>query len=397
MKIYRVGGAVRDALLGLPPGDTDWVVVGATPERMAELGFTPVGRDFPVFLHPQTREEYALARTERKTARGYRGFAFNCSPEVTLEDDLARRDLTINAIAQADDGSLVDPFDGQRDIEARILRHVGAAFAEDPVRILRLARFAARFPEFSIAPDTMALMRAMVDSGEVDALVPERSWQEIARGLMSAQPSRMFAILRECGALARVLPELDRLASGDGHGFARALRAADQAAARNTPLEVRFAALCSRIATAPAPAIEAMATRLRVPNACRLLALLVAREYDTILAAATLPAEALAELVRRLDLLRRPDRLELVLAAVRAGLAADDETAGFAQAGWLRRVSAAAGAIDAGAIATTATDPAHIPALLHQARVAAISAIEAERPAPGPAGEPPHHPGRRAS
>src|SRR5690606_10511045 len=178
MKVYRVGGAVRDALLGLPAGDTDWAVVGATPERMAALGFTPVGRDFPVFLHPKTREEYALARTERKTARGYQGFAFNCSPEVSLEEDLARRDLTINAIAQAEDGSLVDPFGGQRDIEARILRHVGEAFAEDPVRILRLARFAARFPDFAIAPATMALMRAMVESGEVDALVPERSWQE---------------------------------------------------------------------------------------------------------------------------------------------------------------------------------------------------------------------------
>src|SRR5690606_26550153 len=210
MKIYRVGGAVRDALLGLPPGDTDWVVVGATPERMAELGFTPVGRDFPVFLHPETKEEYALARTERKTARGYQGFVFNCSPDVTLEEDLARRDLTINAIAQAEDGTLVDPFGGQRDLEARVLRHLRDAFA-------------ARFPDFSVAPETMALMRRMVQSGEVDALVPERSWQEIARGLMTSKPSRMFSVLRECGALARILPELDALADGDG--FARALRA----------------------------------------------------------------------------------------------------------------------------------------------------------------------------
>lgn len=382
MKIYRVGGAVRDALLGLPPGDTDWVVVGATPERMAELGYTPVGRDFPVFLHPRTREEYALARTERKTARGYRGFAFNCSPDVTLEDDLARRDLTINAIAQADDDSLVDPFGGQRDIEARILRHVGEAFAEDPVRILRLARFAARFPEFSIAGETMALMRAMVESGEVDALVPERSWQEISRGLMTARPSRMFATLRECGALARILPELDGLASGDGSGFARALRAIDHAAASNAPLEARFAALCSRIARDAAPAIEAIASRLRVPTACRVLALLVAREYDAILAASSLPAEALAELVGRLDLIRRPERLEPVLAAVRAGLAADDESAAFPQAEWLHRVSAVARAIDAGALAARAHDPAEIPALLHQARASAIAAIEAERPSP---------------
>ena len=382
MKIYRVGGAVRDALLGLPPGDTDWVVVGATPERMVELGFRPVGRDFPVFLHPRTHEEYALARTERKTARGYRGFAFNCSPEVSLEDDLARRDLTINAIAQADDGSLIDPYGGQRDIETRVLRHVGDAFAEDPVRILRLARFAARFPEFSIAPETMTLMRRMVDSGEVDALVPERSWQEIARGLMTARPSRMFAILRECGALARILPELDSPAAGDGRGFARALRAVDQAAAADASLEVRFASLCSRIATEPAVAIEAIAARLRVPNACRALALLVAREYDAILVADALAPEALASLVARLDLIRRPDRLEPVLAAVRAGLAADRETDGevdFPQADWLRRVSAAARSIDAGAIAATAGDPARIPALVHEARVAAIGGIEAGR------------------
>ncbi len=395
MKIYRVGGAVRDALLGLPPGDTDWVVVGATPERMAELGFTPVGRDFPVFLHPRTHEEYALARTERKTARGYRGFAFNCSPDVSLEDDLARRDLTINAIAQADDGSLVDPFGGQRDIAARVLRHVGEAFAEDPVRILRLARFAARFPDFGIAPETMALMRTMVDSGEVDALVPERSWQEIARGLMTARPSRMFTILRECGALARILPELDRLGAGDGHGFARALRAADRAAAADAALDVRFAALCSRIAPEPAPAIETIATRLRVPNACRVLALLVAREYDVILAANTLSPDALAELARRLDLIRRPERLEPVLTAVRAGLAAErdidanpgmapagasDDTE-FSQAGWLHLVAAAASSIDAGSIAATAADPARIPQLVHQARVAAIAAIEPQRPA----------------
>lgn len=401
MKIYRVGGAVRDALLGLPPGDTDWVVVGATPERMAELGFTPVGRDFPVFLHPRTHEEYALARTERKTSRGYRGFAFNCSPEVSLEDDLARRDLTINAIAQADDGSLVDPFGGQRDIEARILRHVSEAFREDPVRILRLARFAARFPEFQIAPETMTLMRSMVASGEVDALVPERSWQEIARGLMTTRPSRMFAVLRECGALARILPELDRLGEADDQGFARALHAVDHAAADEAPLEVRFAALCTRIAPEPAPAIEAIAARLRIPNACRVLALLVAREYDEILAAIRLPAEALANLVTRLDLIRRPERLEPVLAAVRAVLAADRGAGGanaaaglhpppagathridFPQGGWLQQVSAAARSIDAGAIAARAGDPARIPMLVQQARAAAIEAER--RPADGP-------------
>lgn len=379
MKVYRVGGAVRDALLGLPAGDTDWVVVGSTPERMAELGFTPVGRDFPVFLHPETKEEYALARTERKTARGYQGFAFNCSPDVTLEEDLARRDLTINAIAQAEDGTLVDPFGGRRDIEARILRHVSEAFAEDPVRILRLARFAARFPDFSIAPETMALMRAMVESGEVDALVPERSWQEISRGLMTSRPSRMFDTLRECGALARILPELHGL---DGHGFARALRAADHAADAGEPLEVRFAALCARIAPDPAPVIEAIAARLRVPNACRTLAVLVAREHDAIVAALSLSPDELAELVRRLDLPRRPERLDPVLAALRASLAAESgqALAGFPQADWLRRVAAAAAAVDAGAIAATTDDPAQIPARIRQARAAAIATIR--RPGP---------------
>ena len=383
MKVYRVGGAVRDALLGLPAGDTDWVVVGATPERMAELGFTPVGRDFPVFLHPETKEEYALARTERKTARGYQGFAFNCSPDVTLEEDLARRDLTINAIAQAEDGTLVDPFGGRRDIEARILRHVSEAFAEDPVRILRLARFAARFPEFSIAPETMALMRAMVESGEVDALVPERSWQEIARGLMTSRPSRMFATLRECGALARIIPELDAI---EGDGFARTLRAVDHAADADESLEVRFATLCARIAPEPVPVIEAIAARLRAPNACRALAILVAREHDAILAALSLTPAELAELVRRLDLPRRPERLEPVLAAVRAVLAAgrDETLEAFPQADWLRRVAEAATAIDAGAIAAAADDPAEIPARIQQARAEAIAALE--RPGPSRAG-----------
>ncbi len=375
MKIYRVGGAVRDALLGLPPGDTDWVVVGATPERMAELGFTPVGRDFPVFLHPETKEEYALARTERKTARGYQGFVFNCSPDVTLEEDLARRDLTINAIAQAEDGTLVDPFGGQRDIEARVLRHVSDAFAEDPVRVLRLARFAARFPDFSVAPETMALMRRMVQSGEVDALVPERSWQEIARGLMTSKPSRMFSVLRECGALARILPELDALADGDG--FARALRAVDRAADADEPLEVRFAALCARIAPQPVPVIEAIAARLRAPNACRDLAVLVAREHDAIVGSLALAPDELAGLVKRLDLGRRPERLEPVLAAVRASLSAEQREAidDFPQADWLRRVARAACAIDAGRIAAAVPDPAQIPARLQEARAAAIAAL----------------------
>ena len=209
LKAYVVGGAVRDRLLGLPVQDHDWVVVGAEPEDMLKLGFKAVGKDFPVFLHPQTREEYALARTERKNGQGYKGFSFHTSPDVTLEEDLIRRDLTINAIAEMPDGSLIDPYGGQRDLADRVFRHVSPAFTEDPVRILRIARFAARFSDFSVAPETLALMRSMVDAGEVDHLVAERVWQEIARGLMYARPSRMFEVLRQCGALARLLPELD--------------------------------------------------------------------------------------------------------------------------------------------------------------------------------------------
>ena len=211
MQRYLVGGAVRDALLGLQGGDRDWVVVGARAQELIDAGYTPVGRDFPVFLHPQTKEEHALARTERKTAAGYHGFEVHADPSVTLEDDLLRRDLTINAIAQDEAGALIDPHGGQRDLRAKLLRHVSPAFAEDPVRILRLARFAARFTEFTVAPETVQLMRGMVAAGEVDALVPERVWQELSRGLMEARPSRLFEVLRRCGALARLLPEVDRL------------------------------------------------------------------------------------------------------------------------------------------------------------------------------------------
>jgi len=205
-QFYVVGGAVRDDLLGLPQSDRDWVVVGATPQQLLDLGYRPVGKDFPVFLHPDTHEEVALARTERKTGPGYKGFSFHAAPDVTLEEDLARRDLTVNAIAQAEDGTLIDPFGGQADLQARVLRHVSAAFVEDPVRLLRLARLAARFPDFTVAPETMALLRQMVADGEVDALVPERVWQELSRGLMAPKPSRMVEVLQECGALARLMP-----------------------------------------------------------------------------------------------------------------------------------------------------------------------------------------------
>ncbi len=210
MQIYRVGGSVRDELLGRDPGDRDWVVVGATPEMMIASGYRPVGRDFPVFLHPETREEHALARTERKHGRGYRGFEFFASPDVTLEQDLARRDLTINAMARAEDGTLIDPFGGAADLRARTLRHVSAAFAEDPLRVLRVARFAARF-DFTVAPETEALLRILAASGELATLAPERVWQELATGLMEPHPSRMLSVLRECGALAQLLPEVNAL------------------------------------------------------------------------------------------------------------------------------------------------------------------------------------------
>jgi tRNA nucleotidyltransferase (CCA-adding enzyme) len=339
MQIYMVGGAVRDALLGLPVQDRDWVVVGATPEALAAQGYVPVGKDFPVFLHPASREEYALARTERKTAQGYRGFAVHAAPDVTLEEDLARRDLTINAIAQGDDGVLTDPYGGQRDIAARVLRHVTEAFAEDPVRILRVARFAARFPDFSIAPDTMALMQRMVTDGEVDALVPERVWQELARGLMAQQPSRMFEVLRECGALHKLLPEVARLwgvpQRAEYHPEVdtgvHLMMVLDMAAQLQAPIEVRFACLGHDLGKGTTPQAEwprhigheersarllkALCLRLRVPNDCSELADVVAREHGNIHQSSEFGAAALVRLLERCDAFRKPERFEDILLA----------------------------------------------------------------------------------
>ena len=304
MRTFRVGGAVRDALLGLPVNDTDWVVVGATPDEMVAAGYLPVGKDFPVFLHPDTREEHALARTERKTGRGYHGFQFHAAPDVTLEQDLARRDLTINAIAQAEDGALIDPFGGQQDLRRRVLRHVTEAFREDPVRILRVARFAARFHHFALAPETLELMRAMVAEGEADHLVPERVWQELARGLMEARPARMLEILQACGALARVMPEVE--ASDE------VLRVVDTAAKLDAPLPVRFA--CLTLGLDPAQ-VKALCERLRVPNDCRELAEVVARERAAIDAGLQADPEATVRLLERCDAFRKPQRFEDVLLA----------------------------------------------------------------------------------
>ncbi len=352
LEVYIVGGAVRDDLLGLAAGDRDWVVVGASPEIMAARGFTPVGGDFPVFLHPRTHEEYALARTERKSGRGYRGFVFHAGPDVTLEEDLRRRDLTVNAIARAPDGTLIDPLGGVADVRARVLRHVGPAFVEDPVRLLRLARFAARFHDFSIAPDTLDLCRALVRDGEVDALVPERVWQEFAKGLMTAHPGRMPDVLTACGALDRVAPGLvwqARVAAGLAQGAARGL-----------DLAQRYALLCRD----SAPGLQ---DRLRAPSACRdlarLLPALLERLADT---SAADGAAAWLALLESCDALRRPDRFEALLAA------ADCACGGVGPAAWMQRL-AAVRTVDAGAVARAAGgDPARIRDDLRMARIQAL-------------------------
>lgn len=339
MKTYLVGGAVRDALMGHVGSDRDWVVVGGAPEALIAKGFQPVGRDFPVFLHPATREEYALARTERKTARGYHGFEVHAAPDVTLEEDLARRDLTINAIAQDDDGQLIDPYNGQQDIQNKVLRHVTDAFREDPVRILRLARFAARFPDFKVAPKTQTLMQEMVNHGEVDALVSERVWQELSRGLMAQKPSRMLQVLRNCGALKRLLPEVDKL-----YGVPQRAEhhpeidtgihvemVLDQSAHLNMPIEVRFACLCHDLGKGTTPPdvlprhigheqrsvqlLLKLCERWRVPAECKELAELVAREHGNIHQSGDFGAEAVLRLLVRCDALRRPERFLLALDA----------------------------------------------------------------------------------
>jgi tRNA nucleotidyltransferase (CCA-adding enzyme) len=376
MKVYRVGGSVRDELLGIPVADRDHVVVGSTPEEMERLGYKPVGKDFPVFLHPQTREEYALARTERKVARGYKGFKIHASPEVTLEQDLERRDLTINAMARDEAGRLVDPFGGAADLERRLLRHVSPAFVEDPVRILRVARFAARFG-FEVAPETMALMRSMVANGEADALVPERTWQEFSRGLMEGDPGLMFPVLAESGLLAKLLPELKlefehgRPANDAARIMIRSLQCA---AGERLGLAPRFALVASRAGSAAAA--RTVSERLKAPGDCRDLALLAERYAGTIKRAAALSASELLELLERCDALRRPDRFDDLLALT--------ECLQRGERGWgdtpymprvlLRRALGAAAGVDAGRIAAESKKN-EIAARLRRARVAAIEAL----------------------
>jgi tRNA nucleotidyltransferase (CCA-adding enzyme) len=351
VKFYAVGGAVRDELLGLRVKDRDFVVVGATPEEMTRRGFKPVGKDFPVFLHPETHEEYALARTERKSGRGYKGFTVYAAPDVTLEDDLRRRDLTINAMARAEDGTLIDPFDGKTDLERRVLRHVSDAFAEDPVRILRVARFAARFG-FRVADETLELMKSMVRSGEADTLVPERAWQEIAKGLAEPQPERMFEVLEACGLLEKLFNGLKPIPAI----LARAARA-------NASVPVRFAAIAW---PHKEPEVDAVCERLKVPNEVRELAILACRSRVALRAAPIATPAALLELLKRADAFRRPERFDELLQVARLA----DPRIDTAR---VERAVRAAAAVDAGAVAAAAASPADIPRLVDLARERAIA------------------------
>ena len=406
VRIYQVGGSVRDELLGRPLADRDFVVVGATPEIMLASGFVPVGKDFPVFLHPDTHDEYALARTERKHGHGYRGFQFFATPDVTLEEDLARRDLTINAMARAPDGTLIDPYGGKADLAAGVLRHVSAAFAEDPLRVLRVARFAARFG-FRIADETLALMRAIVAAGELPTLAPERVWQEIARGLGEASPSRMLDALRACGALAIVLPEIDALyaihveaappvaSAGD-----LAARALDRAAASAATLPARYATLAQQLdlvgpedrrSHGGGPArvdvrrglsrVEALSRRLRVPVDCRDAARLAVRWHRKVAEVRTLGPAALLDLLLAADALRRPERLDDLVAASAALVIAQsgDELAGAVPGAWLRAARDVVRHVDAAAIARDAIARAAQGAPSRNAGERVASALRAAR------------------
>ncbi len=401
MKTYCVGGAVRDELLGFTVKDKDYVVVGSTPEAMLNAGYKPVGKDFPVFLHPKTHDEYALARTERKTAKGYKGFLVHASPEVTLEEDLARRDLTINAIAKDADGKLIDPFNGVADINAKTLRHVSDAFAEDPVRILRAARFAARFTEFNVAPETLDLMRQMVAAGEVDALVPERVWQELAKGLMEQKPSRMFDVLRACGALQKILPELDRLWGvpqppqhhPEIDTGVHVMMVIDYAAKQIFNLPVRFAALMHDLGKGTTPAdilprhighearsvqlVKEVCKRLRVPNDCKELAQIVAKFHGKLHQALHMKPSTLLEFLIELDAIRQPERFSDFLKACeadsrgRTGL----ENCAIPETELILKVLQAAQRVDAGQVASAFSDSEKIKKAVFEARLQAVKQV----------------------
>ncbi len=401
MQTYVVGGAVRDELLGFAVKDKDFVVVGSTPEAMLAAGFKPVGKDFPVFLHPKTHDEYALARTERKTAKGYKGFVVHASPEVTLEEDLARRDLTINAIAKDDAGKLIDPFNGLADIQAKTLRHVSDAFAEDPVRILRAARFAARFTDFNVAPATMNLMRQMVEAGEVDALVSERVWQELAKGLMEEKPSRMFDVLRECGALQRILPELNRLwgvpQPANHHPEidtgVHTMLVVDYAASQNFSLAIRFSALMHDLGKGTTPAeilpqhigheersfnlVREVCKRIKVPNDCKELAQIVAKFHGKLYQSLQMKPSTLLSFLIELDAIRQPARFKDFLKACeadsrgRTGL----ENCATPAADLMVKVLEAATSIDAGAVAREFSEPEKIKTAVFGARLDAVNRL----------------------
>jgi tRNA nucleotidyltransferase (CCA-adding enzyme) len=413
LEVYLVGGAVRDRLLGLPVDELDYVVVGATPREMLDRGFRQVGKDFPVFLHPHSKDEYALARTERKTAPGYCGFVVHAEPGVTLEQDLQRRDLTINALAEDAAGRIIDPYGGLADLDQRLLRHVSPAFAEDPVRILRVARFAARYAGlgFAVADETMALMRGMVRAGEVDALVPERVWQELVRALGETRPSRFFQVLRDCGALARLLPELDRLwgvpQPAEWHPEidtgVHVMLVVDMAA-RLSPLpEVCFAALCHDFGKGTTPAeilprhhgheersvqlLEAVCERLRVPKRFCELARITARWHGKAHRAMELRATTMLDLFERVDLFRRPQRFEQMLIACEADYRGRTgfEQRDYVQGDLLRRCAEAACAVDVGAIARASASPGRIPDDIRRARLRAIAVARREAGLPADA------------
>lgn len=403
MKTYLVGGAVRDKLLGLPVKDRDYVVVGATPAEMEAHGFKLVGQDFPVFLHPQTKCEYALARTERKTGPGYKGFAVHAAPDVTLEQDLARRDLTINAMAESEDGKLIDPFGGAADLERGILRHVSPAFVEDPLRVLRVARFAARFG-FTIAEETLFLMRTLVEVGEIEALVPERVWVELERALGETEPVRFFEVLRECGALARLLPELDRLFGvpqpAQHHPEidtgVHTLMVLAQAARLSRDTRVRFAALMHDVGKGLTPKeewprhvgheergvalIQALAQRLRVPNEHRDLAVLVSRYHLHAHRAPELRAATLLKLLEGLDAFRKSARVEGFLLACEADARGRTgfETRPYPQAARVHAAFAAARAIDINDLLKQGLSGAVLGERLREARIAAIRRLQGE-------------------
>ncbi len=401
MQIYLVGGAVRDELLGFAVKDKDYVVVGSTPEDMVAAGFKPVGKDFPVFLHPKTHDEYALARTERKTAKGYKGFAVHASIDVTLEEDLARRDLTINAIAKDADGKLIDPYNGLADIQSKTLRHVSDGFAEDPVRILRAARLSARFADFTVASETNQLMKHMVAAGEVDALVAERVWQELAKGLMEDKPSRMFEVLRACGALHKILPELDKLWGvpqppqhhPEVDTGVHVMLVVDYAAKQNFRLPVRFAALMHDLGKGTTPAdvlprhigheersvrlLKDVSKRLRVPNDCKELAQIVAKFHGKLHQAHQMRPSTLLEFLVELDALRQPSRFVDFLKACEADSRGRTgfENCATPAADLMLKVLKAASSVDAGAIASEYTEPEKIKTAVFEARLKAVKQV----------------------